>query len=306
MTALPQCSDCKHQMARKMCGCPESPLYRKTTEPKDHCGQFVSDPARVLYMEAVLLALATNRAEAGLSRLEEALALGLPEDDEIAARFMVGEAFKERIANADTPAAELGPDHPEVRRALDEIERAAVIDRNGAYGYFEQALNRARLQQPDYLYKLVAVNVANSAGDAAALQFADRALATFDYLRTPPLLNLLEWKAALLDRTGRKEEAIRSLRAILTAEPVTREDGDGQEAVLRARAQAQLNDRQKSVAVAVLLSFIFPGGGQFYNGQSKKGLLVLLTFWLTVPYIWSWFDAFMSARRINRALQPRD
>ena len=56
----------------------------------------------------------------------------------------------------------------------------------------------------------------------------------------------------------------------------------------------------KNPTVALLLSLIFPGGGQFYNGEAGKGILVLLTFWLVIPYLWSLFDAYNSANRINR------
>jgi hypothetical protein len=57
----------------------------------------------------------------------------------------------------------------------------------------------------------------------------------------------------------------------------------------------------KNPGVALLLSIIFPGGGQFYNGQAGKGILVLFTFWIFgITYIWSLFDAYSSAQRINR------
>jgi TM2 domain-containing membrane protein YozV len=57
----------------------------------------------------------------------------------------------------------------------------------------------------------------------------------------------------------------------------------------------------KNAGVAFILSFIFPGGGQFYNGHVGKGILVLLTFWFFgITYIWSLFDAPLSANRINR------
>ena len=57
----------------------------------------------------------------------------------------------------------------------------------------------------------------------------------------------------------------------------------------------------KSPGTALLLSIIFPGGGQFYNGQAGKGILVLFTFWIGgITYIWSLFDAYSSAQRINR------
>jgi len=56
----------------------------------------------------------------------------------------------------------------------------------------------------------------------------------------------------------------------------------------------------KNPTIALLLSVVFPGGGQFYNGEAGKGILVLFTFWLAIPYIWSIFDAYNSANRINR------
>jgi TM2 domain-containing membrane protein YozV/ribosomal protein L32 len=57
----------------------------------------------------------------------------------------------------------------------------------------------------------------------------------------------------------------------------------------------------KNPGVALLLSFVFPGGGQFYNGHAGKGILVLLTFWVFgVTYVWSLFDAYNCANRINR------
>lgn len=57
----------------------------------------------------------------------------------------------------------------------------------------------------------------------------------------------------------------------------------------------------KNPGIALLLSFIFPGGGQFYNGHAGKGFLVLFTFWIFgITYIWSLFDAYSSAQRINR------
>lgn len=57
----------------------------------------------------------------------------------------------------------------------------------------------------------------------------------------------------------------------------------------------------KNPGLAVFLSFIFPGGGQFYNGHVGKGFLVLFTFWaFGISWIWSLFDAYASAQRINR------
>ena len=56
----------------------------------------------------------------------------------------------------------------------------------------------------------------------------------------------------------------------------------------------------KSPGVALLLSIIFPGGGQFYNGHVGKGILIFCTWWLLIPWIYGVFDAYSSANRINR------
>ncbi len=49
---------------------------------------------------------------------------------------------------------------------------------------------------------------------------------------------------------------------------------------------------------AALLSII-PGVGQFYNGQLFKGLIVLSTCWLIVPWFYGIYDAYATACRIN-------
>src|SRR5215472_11673327 len=56
----------------------------------------------------------------------------------------------------------------------------------------------------------------------------------------------------------------------------------------------------KNPGVAMLLSILIPGAGQLYNGQLGKGILVLLTCWLVIPYIYGIIDAWRTAERINR------
>jgi TM2 domain-containing membrane protein YozV len=73
--------------------------------------------------------------------------------------------------------------------------------------------------------------------------------------------------------------------------------------------------RRKDGGVAALLSFFLPGLGQFYNGQTGKGLAFLLvTIFINFPlafigigfltgiatWIWAMVDAHQSAERINR------
>ncbi len=52
-------------------------------------------------------------------------------------------------------------------------------------------------------------------------------------------------------------------------------------------------------ALAALLSFLLPGAGQVYNGQTGKGILFFLSAWLIVPWIISMVHAYKTAVRIN-------
>lgn len=71
---------------------------------------------------------------------------------------------------------------------------------------------------------------------------------------------------------------------------------------------------RKEPIVSVILSFVFPGLGQFYNGQSTKGvyfiILAVVSIILTVIliggliylliWLWSIIDAYNSAEKFNR------
>ncbi|MFH2000619.1 MAG: RDD family protein, partial [Planctomycetota bacterium] len=64
-------------------------------------------------------------------------------------------------------------------------------------------------------------------------------------------------------------------------------------------AQPPIPAKIKSPRLALLLSF-FPGLGQLYNGDYFKGLIILLTFWLILPWMFGFIDAYFRARSINR------
>ncbi len=53
--------------------------------------------------------------------------------------------------------------------------------------------------------------------------------------------------------------------------------------------------------LAAAASLLLPGAGQAWNGEWRKALLVLLTFWLIVPWIWGVVDAWRTARRQSLA-----
>lgn len=71
---------------------------------------------------------------------------------------------------------------------------------------------------------------------------------------------------------------------------------------------------EKSPGLAAILSFLFCGLGQVYNGEVGKGVAFLLGFWvglalLVVPgvivWIWSMVDAHNTAANFNRGSRRR-
>jgi TM2 domain-containing membrane protein YozV/type II secretory pathway pseudopilin PulG len=57
---------------------------------------------------------------------------------------------------------------------------------------------------------------------------------------------------------------------------------------------------ERSPVIAAVLSFVIAGSGQIYNGQVGKGILILLTSWLIIPWIIGIVDAYRVANLINQ------
>ncbi len=77
---------------------------------------------------------------------------------------------------------------------------------------------------------------------------------------------------------------------------------------IAAYAAASGDIGPKSPGLALFLSFLFAGLGQFYNGEIGKGLVMLILtilLWLLflgwIIWIWSMIDAYSSAKRLNIA-----
>jgi TM2 domain-containing membrane protein YozV len=81
-----------------------------------------------------------------------------------------------------------------------------------------------------------------------------------------------------------------------------------------AGGAAALGGAVKNSGVAAVLSFLWVGLGQIYNGELAKGILLMVVYvfsWLmmfviigffTTPVLWVWgiYDAYTTAERINR------
>ena len=70
--------------------------------------------------------------------------------------------------------------------------------------------------------------------------------------------------------------------------------------------------KEKSTFVAILLSFVAPGSGQAYNGQLKKGIFILVGYWIVAIFIlpalaiwiYAMYDAYKKADEMNRGEIP--
>ena len=60
--------------------------------------------------------------------------------------------------------------------------------------------------------------------------------------------------------------------------------------------------KKKNEGIAILLSVIIPGAGQIYLGRVGKGIVILLTFWLILPWIYGVYDAYKSVKDYNARL----
>lgn len=58
-------------------------------------------------------------------------------------------------------------------------------------------------------------------------------------------------------------------------------------------------DVHKDPLLALVLSTVFPGGGQIYNAHFIKAGLVFVTAPLVIPWLVGIADAYFSARKIN-------
>jgi tetratricopeptide (TPR) repeat protein len=190
MSTKIKCSRCKYKLPKDVCGCPESKYYNQKTEPIGSCEHFVNNPAQELYVEALKelfdLDAKQNKqlAKEVIGNLEQALGLGLPEDDEIAARFFLGELYYQLTAEQ--------PSNQELTRAIQEMERSVIIDSQGGYEFFLDPFNSSFLQTLACAYMKVSWRIKKEQGIDSAIAYIKQKLGLFNYLPNPPSMLLIE------------------------------------------------------------------------------------------------------------------
>jgi len=180
------CAQCKHRIERSVCGCSQSPYYNhKVEQGTGSCEKFLNNPAQDHFERAITEALAEEGTGKEIEEFEKALQLGLPQDDEIHARFNLGTGILSKILG------EWQADSFKFKWALAEMEAAVKIDGQGKYGYFSDPLNACCLQHLASAYKTVSGSIQESEGIDSAISYMEQKRHLFDYLENPPSLLLL-------------------------------------------------------------------------------------------------------------------
>jgi TM2 domain-containing membrane protein YozV len=63
------------------------------------------------------------------------------------------------------------------------------------------------------------------------------------------------------------------------------------------------NHHEQSPLLAFVFAFLVPGMGQVYNGDWQKGLVIFLTGWLVLPWIYGIVDAVTVANEIRNGVR---
>lgn len=232
-----KCSSCKHRLPKFVCGSEQSPYFQKTITHSTCCDFYLGNPAHAHDREGSLRALA-NDVEGSVTEFQTAITLGLPEDDELVARFMLGESLM--MLAARLPEDQQLSSAP-FKQSLEEIERALLIDRTGGYEYFLRPLNRARLRELDVAYNLEGQALGKTTGSEAAIAYLDNKTKHCDYLPSNPLLRVLITLGSLHLENGDHQNARRYYLRAFGSGPVDYVDESGNEKELRRMAVQKLN-----------------------------------------------------------------
>lgn len=234
-----ECKRCKHKLPKNVCGASESQNYNQNIEPDNSCDYFLESPAQNHYAKALQHGV-LGANDAAISEFEAAIELGLPQDDEMEARFYLGSTYS-KLVNTDLAVEHIEQMTAtlEFQNAINQMEKAVLMDFEGKYGYFSET--RFLLGYLDVLYTYQADAIQKQEGTDGAITFYETKLQLFDYLpSTPMLMTLLQLGVLYYENKGDKERARKCFKKILEADVVNPDDEDGMEANLRQQAENNL------------------------------------------------------------------
>jgi len=180
-----------------------------------------------------------------VAEFKKALDTGLPKDDELQARLCIGKLLDRWTRSLDldlsswTRLAETG-------EAINEMETALLLDREGGFGFFSEPKNRYQLRRLDLMYMAkggilsIEKSQAESISDAVAIEYWEKKFALCDYLPSSPLVATLTEAGFSYSRLGKIESAMKCFELVITSAPVDPFDSSGFEVELRQRARAGL------------------------------------------------------------------
>ncbi|MBI3756151.1 MAG: hypothetical protein HY265_08335 [Deltaproteobacteria bacterium] len=231
MSEKNQCYRCKYKIPKEICGSSQSPYYNQKIEPTNSCDYFLENPAQDYFNLGLAKSLEPETKVEAIHELETAIRLGLPEDDEMSARFLLGEAYA--LFGGE-------PDSQELSESINQMEKAVLMDSQGKYGYFSEPINRARLAKLDLGYVMKARSIQNKEGADDAISYIHQKLQLFDYLHSSPMLHLLLELGNHYAEKGNKELASVFYKKLLECEVRDPGDEGGWESETRQWAEDNL------------------------------------------------------------------
>jgi hypothetical protein len=204
----------------------------------------VLNPAVIHWTNGLKLSLRGDRDEIAAAEFEEAIKEGLAHDDEMEARFALGEQYKQLVFNSGLGWQQC-VDSQQFGHAMSQIGQALKMDCAEGYGYFADPLNRGRLKTFDLMCLLGADAILERGDRRGAITYLHEKVELCSYLASCPLLNVLLKVGTLYLEERRVDRARICFTSIVTAEPVDRVDEHGSERGIRDEARERIRTISK-------------------------------------------------------------
>jgi hypothetical protein len=246
---------------------------------------------------------------------EKAISLGLSHEDEMQARFFLGESYRHLI-DRSLPLEEMITTH-EFSQAVTQMEKAVIMDAEQGYQYFG-VNNRSRLQSLDFYYTMIGKHIAETSGSNEAINFYRQKLKMFIYLPSQPLISVLLDLGFLYQKNGDHESARKCFLAIKNADPIAREGAGDFETEVETRQWAEANlrevesaDSNKSKCFIATAAYGSPLASEViifrrYRDEvllnSKIGVTFVKTYYLLSPPLAALIVRIFFLRKIARGL----